>query len=344
MAHDLATRADGKTAHAYVGETPWHGLGQQLTKGASIGVWQKEAGLDWEALEAVPTVYNKHRTELKQPEDLVFDDYKAIYRSDTLAPLSIVGAGYNVVQPVEVLEFFRDLVEQEGWWIHTAGVLKGGRKIWAMATNDESGNVGRGDRVTRNLLLATSLDGSLATTAMETSVRVVCNNTLTMAVNNENDRAVRVSHRSVFYPELVKRALGVQQDRFQAFMAQARQLADTPVSTDQAREYLERIFQVDKVAKADLSWLGVITPDGPVDRERPTTRGLESVLALFEGAGKGADLKTARGTRWGLLNAVTQHVDWAMGRTDDTRLDSAWFGRGAGIKGDALQLLTEDFN
>jgi phage/plasmid-like protein (TIGR03299 family) len=338
MAHELATRADGKTAHAYVGETPWHGLGQQLTKGASIGVWQKEAGLDWEALEGVPTIDTGD-------ELISFTEHKTLHRSDTKAPLSIVGSGYNIVQPVEVLEFFRDLVEQEGWYIHTAGVLKGGRKLWAMATNDESALVGRGDKVNHNLLLATSLDGSLATTAMETSVRVVCNNTLTMAVNRENDRAVRVSHRSIFYPELVKRALGVQQDRFKAFMNQAKQLADTPVNLEDARTYLERIFQLDKQAgmKPDLSWMKVITPEGPVDRDRPTTKGLELVLDLFQGAGKGADLKTARGTRWGLLNAVTQHVDWAMGRTDDTRIDSAWFGRGAGFKNDALAILTEDF-
>lgn len=336
MAHELARRADGRAAIAFVGETPWHGLGQELTKGASIGVWKKEAGLDWEAEEGVPQVQSSPRLPL-----IAFDDYKALYRSDTREPLAIVGAGYQVVQPGEVLEFFRELVESQGWYIHTAGALRGGRKVWALATNETSANVGKGDRINHNILLATSLDGSMRTTAIETAVRVVCANTLAMALNGASSgKIIKVSHRSEFDKDEVLGALGLQQDRFKVFMEKAREMADTPVSLDQAQALLAKVFKLDVKPKVDTSWLGSLGSQAATD-ETPDNRGIQAILRLFEGEGRGATLKSAQGTRWGLLNAVTEHVDHFMGRTPDTRLDSAWFGRGSSIKADAFKILAE---
>lgn len=338
MAHELSIRKDGKAEMAFVGETPWHGLGQNVTKGASIGVWAKEAGLDWTA-DASPVYFNIPN----RAPALKADGYKMLYRSDNHEQLSIVGSDYNVVQPGDVLEFFRDLTEQNGWWIHTAGVLRGGRKLWAMATNGDEGNVVKGDTIKRNLLLATSLDGSMRTIAQETQVRVVCANTLAMAIGRDGAGragAIATSHRSVFDPEAVKRALGVKQDHFKTFMAKAQELANTPVKLDEAREFLRVIFRVNApakvAAKPKLAWLAGLTAPEP---ESPDTRSVLRVLELFQGQGMGADLKGVKGTRWGLLNAVSEHVDHEMGRTDDTRLDAAWFGRGASIKKDAMEAL-----
>lgn len=333
MAHELARRADGRAAIAFVGETPWHGLGQELTKGASIGVWKKEAGLDWEALEGTPAV--------TYPNQISFPDYKGLYRSDTQEPLAIVGAGYQVVQPGEVLEFFREMVEVQGWYIHTAGALRGGRKVWALATNETSALVGKGDRINHNILLATSLDGSMRTTAIETSVRVVCANTLAMALNGATSgKIIKVSHRTEFDKDEVLGALGLQQDRFKVFMEKAKEMADTPVSMDQAQELLARVFKLDVKPKVDTSWMGSLGSQEAA-ADQMTNRGIESILRLFDGEGRGATLKTAKATRWGLLNAVTEHVDHFMGRSPDTRLDSAWFGRGSAIKADAFKILAE---
>lgn len=337
MAHEISIRANGKAEMAYVGDTPWHGLGQAVTKGASVGVWAKEAGMDWKALEA-PVMFPSYG----EPSQLqVADGYKMLYRSDTAGQLAIVGDKYEVVQPADVLEFFRTMVEHDGWWIHTAGVLRGGRKVWAMATNGDTGNVGKGDPVKRNILLATSLDGSMRTTAMETTVRVVCNNTLTLALNKGNNNMVTVSHRSVFDADAVRSALNIRTDIFNAFIVQARELAETPIQLDQARDILRQVFKVEapEQVKPRLAWLGDLSKID-LEPEAKESRTVSRVLELFDGAGKGAGLKTANGTRWGLLNAVTEHVDHEMGRTDDSRLDAAWFGRGAGFKRDALELLT----
>lgn len=335
MAHELARRADGSAAIAFVGETPWHGLGQQLTKGASIGVWKKEAGLDWNAIKTPLQGWSQP----DGPTAIDFLEHVGIYRSDTMAPLAIVGAGYKVVQPGEVLEFFRDLVETGGWHLHTAGVLRGGRKVWAMATNDQAAYVVKGDRVMNNLVLATSMDGSMRTTAIQTSVRVVCANTLAMAMKDTAAKVVAVSHRTHFDRDQALHELGIDHgDRFKLFMEAAKEMADTPIKLDEARHLLHKIFRVkeQQAAKPKTSWLAGIQPK---EEELQDTRAINDVLALCAGLGKGSTLKGVKGTRWGLLNGVTEYVDHHMGRTDDTRLDSAWFGRGNTIKTDALHLI-----
>lgn len=335
MAHQLAFRKDGTAAMAYVGNTPWHGLGQKLTEGASIGVWKKEAGLDWEALEGTPQVVRASYADGVYQVD--FPDHKALFRSDTMEPLSIVGAGYQVVQPGEVLEFFRRLVEAGGWHIHTAGALYGGRKVWALATRNDVASVDkRGlDKVQHNILLATSLDGSMRTLVADTSVCVVCWNTLSMALDaaSAGGKLLKISHRQTFDHDEVYAALGLRQDRFKQFMDGARELANTPIELDEATDVLKRVFRVDDKPKVATAWLGKLSDAAmPQEPEEDLPRGLQRVLALFEGQGMGATLKGRSGTRWGLLNAVTQYVDHEMGRTDSSRLDSAWFGRGAVLK------------
>lgn len=343
MAHELTIRRDGKAEMAFVGETPWHGLGQTVTKGASLGVWAKEAGMDWDAKEAVP-FFQAGGDDFKAA-----GDHKVIYRSDTKDVLSIMSSDYQIHQPRELLEFFREMIEDGGWHIHTAGTLKGGRKLWVMATADDKSAFvgGKTDPIVNNLLVATSMDGSMKTTACLTPIRVVCANTVALALNRYN-KMVRVSHRSTLDSRVIRQALGIAQDQFRAFMLQAAEMADTPIKLDEARDILTTIFkpaaQVKKgeEKKADLSWLLPNLADlgKNLEEDEPQdSRSVGRVLELFSGDAMGASLKTSKGTRWGLFNAITQHVDHEMGRTADTRIDSAWFGRGNGFKLQALNLL-----
>jgi phage/plasmid-like protein (TIGR03299 family) len=347
MAHELTLRADGKAEMAFVGETPWHGLGQNVTKGASIGVWAKEAGMDWEARTAAPIFTPVLGVKNKASAPRVVEDSKIIYRSDTGAPLSIVSKDYRIVQPRDVLEFFRREVEKGGWHIHTAGTMRGGRKFWAMATCEDSTRFivkkGKKDRMVRNLLCASSLDGSMRTVAKLTDVRVVCANTLAQALGAlSNGDRVEISHRSLFDPRAIKKALGIAMDTYDDFIEQCRELAETPINVEEATAVLEQIFVPTPKKEIDTSWIGGNLADigkAPDEPEMHTPRSLARILALFQGEGMGADMSTAKGTKWGLLNAVTQHVDHDMGRTPDTRLDSAWFGRGSGMKAQAFELL-----
>lgn len=303
---------------AYVNATPWHGLGNHLSDNQPLEIWLREAGMAWDILDA-PVQYQAG------VDSLSFPDNKVLYRSDTLAPLSVVSQRYKVVQPSEVLEFYRDLVEVSGFELETAGVLKGGRKLWALARTGQEALLKGGDRVKAYLLLATACDGSLATTAQFTSVRVVCNNTLQMATS-DSVGAIKVPHSTQFDPAKVKAALGIGLSSWERFIGEIWALSERNVNPFEARRYL-------------IDVLG--DPDLPL-HQQPNDKVLNHVMALFNGGGMGATLAAANDTAWGLLNAVTQFVDHERrARSPDNRLDSAWFGQGAALKQKALNVALE---
>jgi len=309
MAHLIETMA-------FVRHTPWHGLGTRLPPHQSIEAWQQAAGMDW-ALLSAPVLYAVGEGETRRVK--VNPDAQVLFRSDTQMPLSVVSQRYQPVQPREVLAFYRDLVAAGGFELETAGVLKGGKKLWALARTGQAAVLKGGDQVKAYLLLATSCDGSLATTAQFTSVRVVCNNTLQLALGKQA-QAVKVPHSTRFDPALVKRELGLGLSAWESFLASIQTMAACPVSQDEARRFLVDV-------------LG--DPAGPAVPARQRTQ--EQVLALFEGQGMGAALPSARQTVWGLLNATTEFVDHhRRARSQDHRLDAAWFGAGAAIKARAL--------
>ncbi|MEA3116835.1 MAG: hypothetical protein QOI13_105 [Paraburkholderia sp.] len=158
---------------AYVGETPWHGLGTQLSPRQPIEVWAKQAGMDWLIESAEVRYVTGSSGNLGSIH--AFPEQRVLYRSDTKEPLSVVSSRYQVVQPKDILEFYRDLTEVGGFELETAGVPQGRQE--ALGTRAHR-PVRRAQKQRPGyLLLATACDGTLATTAQFTSVRVVCNNT-----------------------------------------------------------------------------------------------------------------------------------------------------------------------
>lgn len=254
---------------------------------------------------------------------MAFEDQKVLYRSDTKAALSVVSQRYQVVQPQAVLNFYQGLTQYNGFELETAGVLKGGRKFWALARTGQSTTLKGGDEVNGYLLLATSCDGSMATTATPTTVRVVCNNTLSIAID-QTAQAIRVPHNTHFDESAVKRKLGIAVSQWDDFMIRLRALSERKVKPSEALNFFANVF---------------CEVDGPnLQMQKPRNeRALARAMLLYEGKGRGADLDSARGTAWGLVNAVTEFVDHERrARSTDNRLDSAWFGTGAQIKQQAL--------
>ena len=306
MAHEIESMA-------YVNEEPWHGLGNRLTPQQPIEIWQREAGMDWRINEAevLYSVSGGDGVHLKSNPD-----NKVLFRSDTFSPLSVVSKRYKVVQPAEVLEFYRDLVSAGGFELETAGILKGGKKLWALAKTGQETVLRGNDTVKAYLLLATSCDGTLCTTAQFTSVRVVCNNTLQLAVGDSGG-AVKVPHSTQFDPQQVKIELGLGLSSWETFVTDMRQLAERKINRFEAMNYL-----IDVLGDRDV----------PLNQQ-PNAKAIQNVYTLFSGEGKGSELASAAGTAWGLLNGVTEYVDQhRRARSIDHRLDSAWFGPGAAIK------------
>ncbi|POA48298.1 hypothetical protein C1893_10575 [Pseudomonas sp. MPR-ANC1] len=306
---------------AYVGDTPWHGLGSRLTQKQPVEVWQREAGMDWVIAES--PVHFKSDVTGQFGSIHTFPEQKVLYRSDTRAALSVVSSRYQVVQPHDVLEFYRDLTKVSGYELETAGVLKGGRKFWALARTGQAATLKGNDLVNGYLLLATSCDGTLATTATPTTVRVVCNNTLAIALAGSG-QAIRVPHSTRFDPIQIKKQLGIAVSQWDDFMYRMRTLTDRKVQRKEAMSYF-------------MSVISEISPKSELPEVLPNGRALRDVQALYEGQGRGSNLASASGTAWGLLNAVTEFVDHKRrARNADYRLDSAWFSQGAAIKQRAL--------
>ena len=306
---------------AYVGATPWHGLGNRLTQKQPLEVWQREAGMNWQIQES--PVHFKADTVGNLGTIHSFPEQKVLYRSDTKAPLSVTSNRYQVVQPREVLEFYRDLTEVSGYELETAGILKGGRKFWALARTGQTTALKGNDQVNGYLLLATSCDGTLATTATPTTVRVVCNNTLTISLNGAT-HAIKVPHNTRFDPQAVKKQLGIAVSQWDEFMYRMRALAERKVQWHEAMGFFMNVL-------CDVS------PNSQLPEVLPNERALRKVQSLYEGQGRGATLLSAQGTAWGLLNAVTEYVDHERrARSTEYRMDSAWFGAGAALKERAL--------
>ena len=307
------------TNMAYINDTPWHGLGNRLSAKQSIEVWAQQSGIAFEIKETPVRFMTESAGNLGAI--MTFPEQKVLFRSDTNEPLSVVSQRYQVVQPREILEFYRDLTEISGFELETAGVLKGGRKIWALAKTNQSTTLKGNDTINGYLLLATACDGTLATTAQFTSIRVVCNNTLAVALSNGSG-AVKVPHSTSFDPQAVKKQLGISVSAWDSFMYRMKTLSERRVKSHEAMNYFLRVFTDPATTATGLS----------------NERAMKKVLALYEGDGKGAELASSKATAFGLLNAVTEYVDHQRrARSTDHRLESAWFGQGATLKGRALE-------
>ena len=322
MSHeiDLVSREDLNGSMAYTGELPWHGLGQKLSEDSPIEVWADQAGMDWKLL-STPAMGLNPITDTA----FAFPQRNILFRSDTGAPLSIVSDAYQIVQPMQVLEFYRDLIADNGFKLHTAGVLFGGKKFWALAELGESTRIMGQDKIDGYLLLATSCDASLATTAQFTSVRVVCNNTLSFSVGQEQGKigTIKVSHNAQFDPQEVKNQLGVSKEAFETFTANVNKMAQRKVTDREAIDWLVKVVN-------NLPDDTELTDD---QLELSDAKTVKTMFELYKGGGKGSNLKSSEGTLWGVVNSVTEFTDHhRKTKTQDNRLNSAWFGQSATLK------------
>jgi phage/plasmid-like protein (TIGR03299 family) len=319
MAHNLTIRENGKTEFAFTGSRKeiWHGLGQELSVDAPIETWVTEAGLDWEVFESAVQYQSFAGSH-------TFPDKRVLFRSDTQAPLSVVSSGYHIVQPRTVLEFFRDLTQYNGFKLSAAGSMFGGKRFWATADVGKSFDAVDGDTVNGQLLLVTSVDGSIATVAKFLSTRVVCNNTLTVALGEASKNLVKTSHKKAFDMREVKIDLGILDEGWDKFMTTVKKLAEVEVSDTQVRKYFESKFYKE-TEEQQQGWGAV--------------RKVNRLMELYNG---GAGAEYSKGTAWGIINAVTDFGTHGSGKRDQSH--QFWdgsFGIGEAMKNEVFQEFAE---
>lgn len=321
MSHELTvTNARVEFAYAQGSDLPWHGLGQEVPNGASIEEWRRQAGMDWAIHRSkvrYATSFDVNQPFMEVPESHV------LFRSDTHAPLGVVSDRYKIVQPADVLEFFRDIVKVGGLELSAAGTIYGGKRFWATAKIGEASPAALKDKIGGYLLLSTSADGSLATEVRRTTIRVVCRNTLAMALGDEKATSVKISHRSVWRPEQIKSYMELNNAAFDAFIHRLTALANKDLKLEQAENIV------------------VAAMGGDQDKARASV-GFNKVMELFTKTGLGAKEDGVYGTAWGLLNSGTEYADYHVrARTNENRMVSAQWGPGAQFKTRLLQLVEE---
>jgi phage/plasmid-like protein (TIGR03299 family) len=320
MSHEITIRDDGRAEMAFRAGTdfPWHFQETnpaQVPADATMDQWVHAAGMEW-TVEAAPVRFEA------QGEMRAFDHHVVLHRSDTLAPLGVVTENYNVINPRECIEFFDDLVQSVGLTLDTAGTLFGGKRFWALAKIGEECIIDNRDPMKGYLLLTSSADGTRATQARFTSVRVVCKNTLSLSDSKDGSSEIKITHRSEWKPDVVKERLGVAPASFQDFMVRMRRLADVRLTDDMAQAQVRKLL-----GKAE---------------DKKDSRIFGRVMDLFRGLASGADAPGFSGTAWGLLNSVTEAMDHgSRAASDSHRLYSALMGPADKVKSKARDQLLE---
>lgn len=310
MAHDIDTMF-------YYGERPWHGLGVELKKVATSAEAMTAAKLNWKIdLEPIFLKSGKPCT-----------GFQATVRADTRTPLGIVRMRYQPIQNTDGFSFFDAVVGHGKAMYHTAGALGRGERVWILAKLPGDLIVSRRStkEATEKFLLFTNNHDACGSARMfYTPVRVVCQNTLNMALSTTGGReGIAIRHTGQIKSKVAdaQKLLGLATKYYDDFGQLAHTLVSKDLTQQMIRNYVHSVF--------------------PTDKKDPSARleNIRSVATHFIDQGKGNTASGIHGTAWAALNGVIEYVDHSRTPRGDTkeqqassRLESVWFGSGADIK------------
>ena len=312
---------------AYTGEKPWHRLGHPIDNCATPAQMQQAAGLDWQ-VERVPLTYahgDNHRES---------GHYALIRTSDGQFLDAVKSDRWKPVQNRQAFEFFDLFVRAGEMTMEVAGALSGGRRVFALAKLKDGFRLARAkEDVTESYLLFTNphIYGQSVDIRF-TPVRVVCHNTLTLALGQkDNEYRVSFNHSREFVVEEAQRLLHATASRLDAYQRQADFLAGKHYRPDALDQYFRRIFRP----------LVPPRPRGDDDHSSSDPSPIRNVALARQVVEDQPGHEFAPGTWWNAFNAVTYLTDHRIGRSDETRLATAWYGRGKMRKKEALDLAME---
>lgn len=331
MAHELEF-IDGKAQMAYAGEVPWHGFGTAVDPNLTPKQMMVAAGLDW--------TVSKHKlfAHLTDPADGKVKSYPsnrmALVRDTDNTILTVVGENWKPTQNEEAFSFFNKF-HSAGAKMETAGSLFGGRRVWCLARLGASFTVGgksTGDTTNGYLLFSLPHELGNSIQVRTTSVRVVCNNTLTWSLNGKTDSEYRQSHANHFDFDQAKEVVELANQRIVDQGKWSEKLLKQKFSDQDAIRFFSELVSDDTLAE-------FIEDEEELKFQAQFLNGnsrLGNILNSYKNA-PGA----TPGNAWGVLNSITHFVDHVSGNRSETRLNSAWYGTGNNLKVQAVQKLEE---
>lgn len=316
MSHELEI-VNGKAQMAYAGQLPWHHLGTKVEDDLTPAEFQKAAGLDWDVVEVPAGGYHKG--------EYIESGRKMLLREHDSKFLTMITGDWNPVQNSEAFEFFADFCDVGALKMETAGSLKDGQWIWVLAKSTDAFELFGGDKIEAYLLFSNPHIYGRGIDIQFTPTRVVCNNTLNVALNTDAKNRVRFNHRRVFDADLAKDMLGLASDKMDGFKTMAQFLGTKAFKQDRLAEYFDDVFP--GYSKKDKE-----------DADRKTSK---SALRAMEVLDTQPGAEFAKGTWWQAFNAVTYLVDHEIGKSDESRLTSNWYGANKQLKTRALDKAIE---
>lgn len=309
MAHNVETMA-------YAGEVPWHGLGVEVLNDLTPVQMMDKAGLNW-TVEKQPMFF-RHAGDLQ-----AVPGKQVLVRNTDGKVLDVVGKGWEPVQNAEAFDFFNEFVMNGDMKMHTAGSLQEGKLTWALAKVNDGFELFNGDSVESYLMFSNPHKFGSSITVSFTPIRVVCNNTLNMALQGANGKGVRVTHRTAFDADAVKQLLGVATEQLTTYKEAAEFLGSKRYTEETLTEFMKQVFPNTNTKAKDPNAIS------------KTAKNALEVIHTQPGS------KFAEGSWWQAFNAVTYTTDHVIGRSNDARMQSAWFGQNQTRKVKALDKAIE---
>lgn len=308
MAHNLNIKPNGQAAFVSKQELPWHKLGTIVDTmnskeamelgGLNFEVEKRPLYVNGSAISFEEAKqYSRVQRKITRVDDkltgeysklIKFKDKFSIVRKDNDYPLGIVGSKYTPVQNIEAFNFFDDIAEDGIAEYETAGALGNGEVVFITAKVTNSMSI-HNDQIDKYLLISLSHDGSSAITVAYTPIRVVCNNTLTIALRN-NANKVSIRHTASAHDKLdaAKATLGLISYGDKAHMDYFNSLLDINITEGEVIDLFAKAYKL--------------------DTDNLSTKGkniLESNLDYYY---NGLGQKEFVGTGWGAFNAVTGYL------------------------------------
>lgn len=324
MAHQIEI-VGGVAKFAYVGQRAWHGLGQELQPGATPDEMKKAAGLDWRVVERPLFVQNADGSFSK------IDSHKQIARETDLAQFSVAGKDWTPTQNDEFFAFCNRFVEGSDRFVETAGALRGGKTPFALVNLGKEFSVGKpSDKVRNYLLLSWSHMVGRANRAKFVNERVVCANTEAMALGEDGAEYTQ-THASSFDFAAVGDLVEIAMQKIGQQEADYNKLTTLKMNQFDIVKFLQPMLQPMTAAELEAANLNEAKFLEELTAGVGRNKAMEEVLDSIQTA-PGAEPGASQ-TGWGVFNGMTYYTSHRVGRVQDARLTSAWFGDRAKLVG-----------
>ena len=325
MSHELSVNKDGQIEMFYFGQKPWHGLGTELPELATSVQALQAAHLDWnvELRPCLTSVQNEGNDEI-----IEIADKKVVVRTDSNLVLGVVGSQYTPLQNVDAFDFFDAVVGEKLAIYETAGALFQGRRVWMLAKIPGEMLIQsvKEDAVEKYLLFMTAHDGTMSVRMLFSPVRVVCNNTLTIALSRGSSDGIAIRHTTNIQAkiDIARQALGFAVQQYAQLETTFNEMAMKRLEKDVYQEYLKTLI-----------------PDNEEAENHTRTQNMREEIEEKYHNEKNT-LEGMQETVWAAYNSVVEYVDHGRtirntsGSYGENRMASLVYGSGAQLKQKAL--------